>query len=129
MSRRPKIAPMLPGADGTAAETVAPRSRRSSSPATRARRLPRTAQIAEAAARRRDGGGARPPRVPPILVAGNSRAQAAPDGADRRSRRAARMTRIAAAAARRFLVARHFLAPARSLPGGLDGVLEVFRKL
>ena len=32
-------------------------------------------------------------------------------------------------AARRFLVARHFLAPARSLAGGLDGVLEVFRKL
>jgi uncharacterized protein len=31
--------------------------------------------------------------------------------------------------ARRFLVARHFLAPARSLPGGLDGVLEVFRRL
>jgi hypothetical protein len=31
--------------------------------------------------------------------------------------------------ARRFLVARHFLAPARSLAGGLDGVLEVFRKL
>src|SRR5690242_5331003 len=37
--------------------------------------------------------------------------------------------RVAAEAARRFLVARHFLAPARSLPGGLDGVLEVFRKL
>ncbi|MGH2935777.1 MAG: DNA glycosylase AlkZ-like family protein [Gaiellaceae bacterium] len=31
--------------------------------------------------------------------------------------------------ARRFLVARHFLAPARSLVGGLDAVLEVFRKL
>jgi hypothetical protein len=30
--------------------------------------------------------------------------------------------------ARRFLIARHFLAPARSLTG-LDGVLEVFRKL
>src|SRR5690242_8408657 len=37
--------------------------------------------------------------------------------------------RVAAEAARRFLVARHFLAPARSLAGGLDGVLEVFRKL
>jgi uncharacterized protein YcaQ len=37
--------------------------------------------------------------------------------------------RITAAAARRFLVARHFLAPARSLEGGLDAVLEVFRKL
>jgi uncharacterized protein YcaQ len=32
-------------------------------------------------------------------------------------------------AARRFLVARHFLAPARSLTGGHAGVLEVFRKL
>jgi uncharacterized protein len=37
--------------------------------------------------------------------------------------------KVAAEAARRFLVARHFLAPARSLAGGLDGVLEVFRKL
>ena len=37
--------------------------------------------------------------------------------------------RVTAEAARRFLVARHFLAPARSLAGGLDGVLEVFRKL
>jgi uncharacterized protein YcaQ len=36
---------------------------------------------------------------------------------------------VTAEAARRFLVARHFLAPARSLEGGLDGVLEVFRKL
>jgi uncharacterized protein len=35
---------------------------------------------------------------------------------------------IPAEAARRFLVARHFLAPARSL-AGLDGVREVFRKL
>jgi uncharacterized protein YcaQ len=35
---------------------------------------------------------------------------------------------VTAEAARRFLVARHFLAPARSL-AGLDGVLEVFRKL
>ena len=32
-------------------------------------------------------------------------------------------------AARRFLVARHFLAPARSLEGGPDAVLEVIRKL
>jgi uncharacterized protein YcaQ len=31
--------------------------------------------------------------------------------------------------ARRFLVARHFLAPARSVPGGPDGVLEVLRRL
>jgi uncharacterized protein len=36
--------------------------------------------------------------------------------------------KVAAEAARRFLVARHFLAPARSVAGGLDGVLEVFRK-
>jgi uncharacterized protein YcaQ len=32
-------------------------------------------------------------------------------------------------AARRFLVARHLLAPARSLGGGPDAVLEVFRRL
>jgi uncharacterized protein len=37
--------------------------------------------------------------------------------------------KVTAEAARRFLVARHFLAPARSVAGGLDGVLEVFRKL
>jgi uncharacterized protein YcaQ len=36
--------------------------------------------------------------------------------------------KVAAEAARRFLFARHFLAPARSVAGGLDGVLEVFRK-
>jgi uncharacterized protein YcaQ len=36
---------------------------------------------------------------------------------------------ISAEAARRFLVGRHFLSPARSVAGGLDGVLEVFRKL
>jgi hypothetical protein len=35
--------------------------------------------------------------------------------------------KVTAEAARRFLVARHFLAPARSLTG-LEGVLEVFRK-
>jgi uncharacterized protein len=35
--------------------------------------------------------------------------------------------KVSAEAARRFLVARHFLAPARSLADGLDGVLEVFR--
>jgi len=35
---------------------------------------------------------------------------------------------VTAGAARRFLVARHFLAPARSL-AGLDGVLEVFGRL
>ena len=37
--------------------------------------------------------------------------------------------KVTADAARRFVVARHFLAPARSLAGGLDGVLEVIRKL
>jgi uncharacterized protein YcaQ len=36
--------------------------------------------------------------------------------------------KVTAEAARRFLVTRHFLSPARSLTGGLDGVLEVFRK-
>jgi hypothetical protein len=36
---------------------------------------------------------------------------------------------VAAEAARRFLVARQMLAPARSVDGGLDGVLEVFRRL
>jgi uncharacterized protein len=37
--------------------------------------------------------------------------------------------KVARDEARRFLVARHFLAPARSLPGGPEGVLEVFRRL
>ena len=37
--------------------------------------------------------------------------------------------KVAAEAARRFLVARHLLAPARSLEGGADAVLEVFRRL
>jgi uncharacterized protein len=37
--------------------------------------------------------------------------------------------KVSAAAARRFLVARHFLAPARSVEGGADGVLEVLRRL
>ena len=36
---------------------------------------------------------------------------------------------VSAEAARRFLVARHFLAPARSVAGGADGVLEVLRRL
>src|ERR671931_686221 len=36
---------------------------------------------------------------------------------------------IAADAARRFLVARQLLAPARSVDGRLDGVLDVFRRL
>src|SRR5579859_2451882 len=37
------------------------------------------------------------------------------------------MVKVTAEAARRFLVARHFLAPARSL-AGMEGVLEVFRR-
>jgi uncharacterized protein len=37
--------------------------------------------------------------------------------------------RVTAEAARRYLVARHALAPARSLEGGPDAVLEVFRRL
>ncbi len=37
--------------------------------------------------------------------------------------------RVPAEAARRFLVTRHFLAPARSLRGGTDGVMEVVAKL
>jgi hypothetical protein len=37
--------------------------------------------------------------------------------------------RTTAEAARRFLVARHYLAPARSLEGGPGAVLEVFRRL
>jgi len=37
--------------------------------------------------------------------------------------------KVAADAARRFLVARQLLAPARSLEGGTDAVLEVFRTL
>ena len=36
--------------------------------------------------------------------------------------------KVTAEAARRFLVARHFLAPARSLKGGPEAVLQVFRK-
>jgi uncharacterized protein len=51
----------------------------------------------------------------------------------RRRARAAVLTeappKVAAEAARRFLVSRHFLAPARSLAGGPDAVLEVIRRL
>src|ERR671930_1349655 len=36
---------------------------------------------------------------------------------------------VAAEAARRFLIARQMLAPARSVEGGPDGVLEVFGRL
>jgi uncharacterized protein YcaQ len=37
--------------------------------------------------------------------------------------------KVTAEAARRFLVVRHLLAPARSLEGGLDGVRKLFRRL
>jgi uncharacterized protein len=37
--------------------------------------------------------------------------------------------RVTAEVARRFLVARHFLAPARALEGGADAVVEVFNRL
>jgi uncharacterized protein YcaQ len=37
--------------------------------------------------------------------------------------------KVSAEAARRFLVARHLLAPARSVEGGPEAVLEVFRRL
>ena len=40
-----------------------------------------------------------------------------------------RAMKVAAEAARRFLVTRHLLAPARSVKGGPEGVLEVFRRL
>ena len=36
--------------------------------------------------------------------------------------------KVSAEAARRFLIPRHLLAPARLLEGGCDGVLEVFRR-
>jgi uncharacterized protein YcaQ len=39
------------------------------------------------------------------------------------------MLKVTADAARRFLVARHFLAPARSLTEGSEAVLQVFRRL
>ena len=52
-----------------------------------------------------------------------------PDGVPRQLAGWGAALKVTAEAARRFLVARHFLAPARSLAGGLDGVLEVFRKL
>jgi uncharacterized protein len=39
------------------------------------------------------------------------------------------MMKVTAEAARRFLVAHHLLGPARSLTGGTDAVMEVFRRL
>jgi uncharacterized protein len=41
---------------------------------------------------------------------------------------ASRPVRVSAEDARRFLVARQLLAPARALDGGIDGALEVFRR-
>src|SRR5580700_7357471 len=51
-----------------------------------------------------------------------------PPGAPRFRAASVFQVEVTAEAARRFLVARHLLAPARSVGGGLDGVLEVFRK-
>ena len=45
-----------------------------------------------------------------------------------RRRASVGQVKVTAEAARRFLFARHFLAPARSVAGGIDGVLEVFRR-
>src|SRR5581483_1095294 len=47
----------------------------------------------------------------------------------RRQSLASASVHVSAEAARRFLVARQFLAPARSVEGGREGVLEVIRKL
>src|SRR5262249_51806702 len=71
---------------------------------------------------RRGGGGRR--SVPQVGGAG---------GVGRGGTRAAVLTaarvKVPPEPARRFLVARHFLAPARSLAAGPDSVLEVIRKL
>ena len=40
-----------------------------------------------------------------------------------------RVVKVTAEAARRFLLARQLIAPSRSLEGGPDAVLEVFRRL
>src|SRR5687768_15712604 len=53
---------------------------------------------------------------------GGSRAARPSDGL------ASPLVKVSAEDARRFLVARQMLAPARSLRGGRDGVLEVFRR-
>src|SRR5262249_56804057 len=52
-----------------------------------------------------------------------------PDPATTSSAASANRVKVTARAARRFLVARHMLAPARSLEGGPDAVLEVFGRL
>ena len=71
---------------------------------------------------RLDGPGDRTHRRPHRLGAHSIRTGAG------RSRSVAPMD-VAADVARRFLVTRQMLAPARSVEGGSDGVLEVFRRL
>ncbi len=67
-------------------------------------------------------GGADGPGVPQARALGFQRLPAlAPDSV--------LPVKVTAEAARRFLVARHALAPARSLEGGPEAVLEVFRRL
>jgi uncharacterized protein YcaQ len=61
---------------------------------------------------------------------GNTGSETIASGGHPRVRIASVLTvSVTAEAARRFLVARHLLAPARSLEGGTDAVLEVFRTL
>jgi uncharacterized protein len=64
-----------------------------------------------------------------MRAGGSTRGALASSWIDRQGRIASRDVKVTADAARRFLVARQFLAPARSLQGGLDAVLEVFRRL
>src|SRR5438105_7768765 len=58
-----------------------------------------------------------PRRTPPTLARGRRLPDSVPE------------VNVSAEDARRFLVARHFLAPARSLRGGSEAVLEVIRRL
>ena len=58
-----------------------------------------------------------PRRTPPTLARGRRLPDSVPE------------VNVSAETARRFLVARHFLAPARSLAGGPDAVLQVIRRL
>src|SRR5436189_769227 len=105
------------------------------------RRVPRTrrgsaVQREDARAGRRPSAPARHQRCVRITrpnstaaLPGPSTPELTPLPPARRERRGSVMSvNVTADAARRFLVARHFLAPARSLAGGLDGVFEVFRK-
>src|SRR5437868_13548352 len=57
-----------------------------------------------------------PRRTPPTLARGRRLPDSVPE------------VNVSAETARRFLVARHFLAPARSLAGGPEAVLQVFRR-